>query len=44
VAWGALGLGYEAMESVFVMSGGVPPVSKMQYALAMKNLVRFVLS
>jgi hypothetical protein len=44
VAWGALGLGYEAMELVFVMSGGVPPISKRQSALAMKNLVCLVLS
>jgi hypothetical protein len=39
MAWGAHGLGFEAMESTFVLSGGVLPTSKCQYALTMKNLV-----
>lgn len=38
MAWGAHGLGYEAMESVFAMSGGVVPLSKSQFVLAMKNV------
>lgn len=39
MAWGAHGLGYEVLESVFTMAGGIVPISKSQFVLAMKNVV-----
>jgi uncharacterized protein YbaR (Trm112 family) len=39
VAWGMHRLGFDQMESVWALAGGVPPISKTAYTKMMKNLV-----
>lgn len=39
IAWGLHGIGYERMESVWALAGGVPPISRSGYAAVMKSLV-----
>jgi len=39
VAWGLVGLGYERLESVWGLAGGVLPISRSSYAALMKKLV-----
>jgi hypothetical protein len=39
IAWGVHALGFERLESVFALSGGVPLLNKASYAELMHNLV-----